>query len=68
MRPLERDSGMVKYTKSKLSHYEFSVKYLGKDHRGQCKCSAHDMTFGGRCLNCGYDPEVSAHQAPGGPA
>jgi len=42
----------------KITHYKYSVKELGVDNHGKCKCSAHDITFGGRCLNCGYDPNI----------
>ena len=41
-----------------MTHYEYSIKTLGKDEHGQSKCSAHDMTFGGRCLKCGYEPPM----------
>lgn len=32
-----------------LSHFEHMEKYV--THQ---KCTASDMTFGGRCLNCGW--------------
>ena len=25
-------------------------------------CSRQHLTFGGRCLNCGYDPEQNKHK------
>ena len=37
-----------------MTHYEMSQ---AKKARGERECSAHDMTFGDRCLNCGYDGE-----------
>lgn len=35
-----------------MTHSQFS-----KRARVSTPCSAHMMTFGGRCLNCGYDPQ-----------
>ncbi len=35
-----------------MTHYEHSHK-MGKLD----SCTAHTITFGGRCLVCGYDPQ-----------
>ena len=34
-----------------MTHHE----YL-QNHKTSTPCTAHHLTFGGRCLNCGYDP------------
>lgn len=34
-----------------ISHHEFAKKI-----RLSSTCNANHTTFGGRCLNCGYDP------------
>jgi hypothetical protein len=43
-------------TGAPMSHREYSEKVLGETP--PTPCSANTMTFGGRCLNCGYDPEI----------
>lgn len=35
-----------------MTHYEFMMKYSPGNI-----CSARHLTFGNRCLNCGYDPK-----------
>jgi hypothetical protein len=37
------------------SHHEFA-----KRHPTAKPCTCHDLTFGGRCLNCGYTPTSEA--------
>ena len=39
------------------THSEF-IKIAGLDERK--RCSARDQVFGGRCMNCGYNPELFA--------
>ena len=36
----------------RLSHHDYT-----KTHEPPTPCTAAHITFGGRCLNCGYDPE-----------
>ena len=38
-----------------MTHYEYCKK-KGK-HQGSGGCTPHHLTFGGKCLNCGYDPK-----------
>lgn len=35
-----------------MTHYEYT-----QQHRPSTPCRSYHMTFGGRCLNCGYNPE-----------
>lgn len=39
-----------------MTHYEFTLKFNEKP--GRIACNASHMTFGGRCLNCGYEPSL----------
>jgi hypothetical protein len=39
-----------------MTHKEWSDKQVAAGKVGR-PCTAHDLTFGGRCLNCGYEPE-----------
>lgn len=45
------------------THYEMSQQ---KKRSGR-ECAAHDMTFGGRCLNCGFGACPSRDTPPGAP-
>ena len=38
-----------------MTHYEYCKKK--KKDRGYDACTPHHLTFGGKCLNCGYDPK-----------
>lgn len=40
-----------------MTHTECSLKA-----RNSTPCSAGDITFGGQCLSCGYDPEKDKTQ------
>ena len=48
-----------------MTHTEHSTKA-----KVSTPCTAHDITFGGRCLNCGYDPSKdeaeNTYQSPQG--
>lgn len=37
-----------------MTHYEYT-----RQHKPATPCTAARLTFGGRCLNCGFDPEES---------
>lgn len=39
----------------KETHLEYSERVLGK--KPPVPCTVWTLTFGGRCLNCGYDPD-----------
>ncbi len=36
-----------------MTHYEYTQKINPPQ-----PCTAAHITFGGRCLNCGYDPQT----------
>jgi hypothetical protein len=38
-----------------MTHKEYSERYIKRTH--ERPCASWHITFGGRCLNCGYDPE-----------
>ena len=40
-----------------MSHLEYIRTVAAKT---SSPCVAHHITFGGRCLNCGYDPQTAA--------
>ena len=39
-----------------MNHVEYSAYSRRKSGRAT-ECAAHYITFGGRCLNCGFDPD-----------
>lgn len=47
-RPTEAEGGPV------LDHQQHSERTIGKSPATHC--AAWHITFGGRCLNCGFDP------------
>lgn len=42
-----------------MTHYE----YMKRTNPAPL-CTPHDLTFGGRCLNCGYDPNEDYGDPP----
>lgn len=41
-----------------MTHYEWT-----KTHKQAVPCASWHITFGGRCLNCGYDPNPKTIEA-----
>lgn len=41
------------------THYRFIMRVVAKGDPRNITCSAGHLTFGGRCMNCGYDPAKS---------
>jgi hypothetical protein len=42
-----------------LTHFEYMTAALDGGQLSR-PCTAHDGTFGGRCLNCGWEPREVA--------
>lgn len=39
----------------KLTHWQYLAATRQLD---SAKCNVHHITFGGKCLNCGHDPNL----------
>jgi hypothetical protein len=46
-------------TKAQMTHNQWSEKA-----KPTVPCTCHHMTYGGRCLNCGYDPSLQVWPPP----
>ncbi len=45
-----------------MTHREYSIKHRGTDSHGNSLCNAHEITFGGKCLGCGWEPDTMTDQ------